>query len=143
MWRMPRGEHDDKRALERELGLSLWAERTTSGLRGVPMTRLPHPRGMPSAQPRGRILFAAREAIVDNARAADHEAWFGRGGKTSCLGLLPPQETDRFVLEPQLVMRLVQEPNMDVDAAVVVPARTRWRCAGTLAQSGAAATRDR
>jgi hypothetical protein len=31
---------------------------------------------------------------------------------------------------------LVQEPYLDADAAVVVRARTRWRCAGTLADTG-------
>jgi hypothetical protein len=88
---------------------------------------------MSAKQPRGRVLFATREAIVDHARAAQREAWFGRAGEMSCLGLSPSQETDRFVLEPQLVMRLVQEPYVDLDAAVVVRTRTRWRCAGTLA----------
>lgn len=133
LWRMPRAEHDDKRALERELGVSLWGARDAFWSARRPDDSAASRQRMPVAHPRGRVLFAAREAIVDHARAADREAWFGRAGEVSCLGLLPPQETDRFVLEPQLVMRLVQEPYIDIDAAVVVRARTRWRCAGTLA----------
>lgn len=135
LWRLPRGEDDDKRARERELGFALWGEREAFWSVRQPADEAASSRRMSSAEPRGRVLFAAREAIVDHAQGAGREAWFARAGEMSCLGLLPAQDTDRFVLEPQLVMRLVQEPYLDADAAVVVRARTRWRCAGTLADA--------
>jgi hypothetical protein len=135
LWRLPRGEDDDKRARERELGIALWGEREAFWSVRQPPDDAVSSQRMPAAQPGGRVLFAAREAIVDHARAAGREAWFARAGEMGCLGLLPAQDTDRFVLEPQLVMRLVQEPYLDADAAVIVRARTRWRCAGTLADA--------
>lgn len=133
LWRIPRGENDAKRAREGQLGLALWAEREAFWSVRRPDADAAASRRMPAAEPRGRVLFAAREAIVDHAQDSGREAWFARAGEMHCLGLLASQNTDRFVLEPQLVMRLVQEPYLDADAAVVVRARTRWRCAGTLA----------
>ena len=50
-------------------------------------------------------------------------------------GLLPSQDTDQFVLEPQLVVRLVQEGYIGADVAAVVRARTRWRSKDTLDSS--------
>ena len=104
MWRLPRGENDVKRDREDELGLALWSERDA-------FWAAQQPPGMAkrvvlsATEPRGRVLFAAREAIVASAERAGREAWFGRGGEMSCLGLLPGQRVDRFELEPQLVMR--------------------------------------
>jgi hypothetical protein len=132
LWRMPRAEADDKRRLEGELGMALWGERdafwSTREPRGCGATS----QSFPAADPRGRVLFAAREALVDHAHAGNRDAWFGRAGEMSFLGLLPSQDTDRFVLEPQLVARLVQERYVDAHAAVVVRARTRWRSRETL-----------
>lgn len=78
-----------------------------------------------AAQPRGRVMFAARAALVEHAHTGGRDAWFGRAGEMSFLGLLPSQETDQFVLEPQVVVRLVQESYIGSDAAAVVRARTR------------------
>jgi hypothetical protein len=132
MWRLPRGEHDVKRDLEDEFGLALWGERDAFWAAHEP-TGVATPVLLSAANPRRRVLFAAREAIVASAERAGHEAWFGRGGEMNCLGILPAQQVDRFDLQPQLVMRLVQEDYIDAEAAILVRAKTRWRCSGSLA----------
>jgi hypothetical protein len=127
LWRMARREGDDKRILEQELGMSLWADQDAFW-----SARKPEGRGEATLEsfvaspPSGRTLFAARDALVAHA----HEV--GRAGEMSFMGLLEVQESDRFLLEPQLVVRLVQEPYIDDDAAVVVRAKTRWRSAQDL-----------
>jgi len=135
LWRLPREADEDKRVREAELGVALWGERDAFWAVNRPPISEATIERIPARRPRGRVLFAAREAIVSHALANDREAWFGRAGEMSCLGLLPSQTIDRFVLEPQLVMRLVQERFVQTDSAVVVRARTRWRCAGTLADT--------
>lgn len=132
LWRMARTEEDDKRVLEGQFGMALWGERDVFWSTREPQGQGATARSFPAADPRGRVLFAAREALVEHAHASDRDAWFGRAGEMSFLGLLPHQDTDRFVLEPQLVVRLVQEPYVDAHAAVVVRARTRWRSRETL-----------
>jgi hypothetical protein len=48
-----------------------------------------------------------REALVSAAEDAGREAWFGRGGEISVLGLVRSQQADRFELQPQLTLRFV------------------------------------
>lgn len=132
MWRLAREESDVKRDLEDELGLALWGERDAFWAARQPSGAAKRVL-LTAAQPRGRVLFAVREAIVASAERAGRDAWFGRGGEMSCLGLVPAQQVDRFELEPQLVMRLVQEDYIDAEAAILVRAKTRWRCSGSLA----------
>lgn len=127
LWRIERDEADDKRELEHHLGVALWGERQAFWASREPAGGGAVSQSFAATRPRGRVLFAAREAIVAHAAAQGRDAWFGRAGEMSFLGLLAPQELDRFVLEPQLVVRLVQEPYLDADAGVVVRARTRWR----------------
>ena len=107
--------------------MALWGERDSFWAASEPPGVGAQSRSFSAGRPRGRVLFAAREALVAHAVAQAFDAWFGRAGEMSFLGLLAPQELDRFVLEPQLVLRLVQEDYLDIDAAVVVRARTRWR----------------
>lgn len=139
LWRIDRDEHDDKRALERQLGVALWGERQAFWAASEPAGRGAASQSFAASRPRGLVLFAAREALVEHALAQGRDGWFGRAGEMSFLGLLAPQELDRFVLEPQLVARLVQEPYLDADAAVVVRARTRWRSRGRLDDAQVAA----
>jgi hypothetical protein len=77
-----------------------------------------------------------REALVSAAEDAGREAWFGRGGEISVLGLVRSQQADRFELQPQLTLRFVQEDYLDAPAALLVCATTRWRCSGSLADRG-------
>lgn len=127
LWRIDRAEEDDKRQLEGEFGMALWGERQAFWAVREPVGRHAVSQSFPAGRPRGRVLFAAREALVAHALDQARDAWFGRAGEMSFAGLLAPQEVDGFVLEPQLVARLVQEPYIDGDAAVVVRPRTRWR----------------
>jgi hypothetical protein len=132
LWRIARAATDDKRTREAELGMALWGERDAFWSARDPQGGRATLETFPAAQPQGRVMFAAREALVDHAHAGGRDAWFGRGGEMSFLGLLPSQDTDQFVLEPQLVVRLVQETYIGADAAAVVRARTRWRSKATL-----------
>jgi hypothetical protein len=132
LWRIAREPTDDKRAREQELGMALWGERDAFWSVREPQGESANEHTFPAAQPRGRVLFDAREALVEHAHRAGRDAWFGRAGEMSFLGLLPSQESDRFVLEPQLVVRLVQEAYISSDAAAAVRARTRWRSKDTL-----------
>ena len=132
LWRIARAATDDKRTREAELGMALWGERDAFWSAREPQGERATEETFPAAQPQGRVVFAAREALVGHAHAGGRDAWFGRGGEMSFLGLLPSQDSDRFVLEPQLVVRLVQETYIGADAAAVVRARTRWRSKDTL-----------
>lgn len=138
LWRIDRDGDEDKRALEAQAGVALWAERHAFWAARKPDAAASVAQCFPAAKPRGRVLFAAREALVGHALDTGREAWFARAGEMSFLGLLPSQEADRFVLEPQLVVRLVQERYVDADAAVVVRARTRWRSREALNSSDVA-----
>lgn len=135
LWRIVRAATDDKRTREAELGMALWGERDAFWSAREPRGERATEETFPAAQPEGRVVFAAREALVGHAHAGGRDAWFGRGGEMSFLGLLPSQDTDQFVLEPQLVVRLVQERYIGADAAAVVRARTRWRSKDTLDSS--------
>jgi hypothetical protein len=70
LWRIARAERDDKRARERALGLSLWAEREAFWSARRPPANIGSRQRMAATEPRGRVLFAAREAIVDHANDA-------------------------------------------------------------------------
>ena len=76
-------------------------------------------------------LFVLREALVDMAEARGYEAWV-RWGEVDVLGLLPAQEEDAFVVEPQLNLRAVREQYIDVHAMLQFRQRMRWRVAGHL-----------
>ncbi|HTA34379.1 MAG TPA: hypothetical protein VK721_13240 [Solirubrobacteraceae bacterium] len=132
MWRLPRTDGDDRRELERALSTALWAERdafwSARELDRKDARRVVVPTG------RGRlILFAAREALVDHAHQSGREAWFGRAGDMHFVGLLAAQESDGFVVEPELVVRLAEEAYVTSDAIAIVRTRSRWRTAATLA----------
>jgi hypothetical protein len=75
LWRLPRGENDDKRARERDLGLALWGEREAFWSARQPADDAASSQRMSATNPRGRVLFAAREAIVGHAQGASREAW--------------------------------------------------------------------
>lgn len=49
------------------------------------------------------------------------------------VGLLAAQESDGFVVEPELVVRLAEEAYVTSDAIAIVRTRSRWRTAATLA----------
>jgi hypothetical protein len=134
LWRFARAHGADKRDAERAAGVSLWTEADTFWCTRRPAgTSQARSVSLPTADPRGLMLFAARDALVEHAHQADRDAWFGRGGEMHFMGLLASHTTDRFVLEPELVVRLVQEEYIDADAVAVVRARTRWRSAESLA----------
>lgn len=134
MWRLPRSDSDSKRDLEHELGVALWGERDAFWAARRPPGKAARV-GMSVMDPRGRVLFAVREALIAAADSAGREAWFGRGGEMSVLGLVASQHADRFELQPQLTLRFVQEGYLDAPAAILVRAKTRWRCSGSLAQA--------
>lgn len=134
MWRLSRTDDAGKRDLEDHLGVALWAERDAFWAARRPTTQGKRVT-MPIREPRGRVLFAVRESLVSDAEDAGCEAWFGRGGEISVLGLVSSQQADRFELQPQLTLRFVQEDYLDAPAALLVRAKTRWRCSGSLADS--------
>jgi len=134
LWRSARPEDEDKRALEHELGMALWVDRDAVWSARRPDGRDATLESFAPSQSRGRTMFAAREGLVSHARDSGRDAWFGRAGEMSFVGLLAQQETDEFVLEPQLVARFAQEAYVEADAVIVVRARTRWRSARTLAE---------
>lgn len=134
LWRCARSEDEDKRELERRLGVSLWTERDAAWSGQRPAGRDAALQSFDPGQSRDRTLFAAREGLVSHARDSGRDAWFGRAGEMSFVGLLAAQEMDEFVLEPELVARFAHEPYIEADAVIVVRARTRWRSARTLAE---------
>lgn len=140
LWRFPRAGGADKREAEHAAGVSLWAGTDTFWATRGPAGRSDaRAVSLSTAEPDGLMLFAARDALVDHANAAGHDAWFGRGGEMHFLGLSASQTADRFVIEPELVIRLAQEQFIDADALAVVRSRTRWRTADSLANSEVAA----
>ncbi len=140
LWRFPRPDGADKREAELAAGVSLWIDGDTFWSTRTPAgTSQASSLSIPTADPDARVLFAARDALVEHAHQAGRDAWFGRGGEMHFMGLLASQTADRFVLEPELVVRLVQEEFIDADALVVVRARTRWRSEEPLASPEVAA----
>ncbi len=128
LWRFPRAEGADKRDAEQAAGVSLWADTDAFWCTRAPAgTSQARSVTLPTADPSGLMLFAARDAMVEHAHQVGRDTWFGRGGEMHFVGLLASQTADRFVLEPVLVVRLVQEEFVDADAVAVVRARTRWR----------------
>jgi hypothetical protein len=127
LWRMDRNKSEDKRAVQDEIETAVWGDRDGFWATQKPAGRDAVAETIAVDSAGGRLLFAAREAMVDHALAAGREAWHARAGEMHFLGLLESQHADRFVLEPQLNARLVQEPYIEGHAAVVVRARTRWR----------------
>ena len=93
---------------------------------------------LPAAEATELLLFAARAAVVTHLKASRHDAWFARMGEVQCVGLLPPREEDRFVLEPVLRLRIVEGFSTGARALCLVGAETRWRCAADLSDEGLA-----
>lgn len=140
LWRFPHADGADKREAELAAGVPLWANGDTFWCTRPPAGTLQaRSVSIPTAGSGGLVLFAARAALVEHAHQAGREAWFGRGGEMHFMGLLASQTADRFVLEPELVVRLVREEFIDADALAVVRARTRWRSEESLASSEVAA----
>jgi hypothetical protein len=140
LWRFPRLDGADKRDAELNAGVSLWTDADTFWCTRKPAgTSQARSVSLPTADPGGLVLFAARDALIEQAHQAGRDAWFGRGGEMHFMGLLASQTADRFVLEPELVVRLVQEEFVDADALAVVRARTRWRSQEPLASPEVAA----
>lgn len=134
LWRGARHEDEDKRELERELGMPVWVEREAVWSAGRPDGRDAKLESLDPSRSRDLTLFAAREALISHAQGAGRDAWGGRAGEMGFVGLLAAHETDEFVLEPQLVARFAQEAYVEADAVIVVRARTRWRSSRTLAE---------
>ncbi|MGO9900993.1 MAG: hypothetical protein ACLP0J_15170 [Solirubrobacteraceae bacterium] len=140
LWRFPRPDGADKHDAELAAGVSLWTDADTFWCTRKPVgASQARSVSLPTADPGGLMLFAARDALVEHAHQAGRDAWFGRGGEMHFMGLLASQTADRFVLEPELVVRLVQEEFVDADALAVVRARTRWRSHEPLASPEVAA----
>lgn len=132
LWRLAEDPGADKFRVETRAGCSVWQDEarhwwSASVPAGIDAEQKP----VPALPVTSLGLFVLREALVDMAKAAGHEAWVSRG-KVDVLGLLPAQEEDAFVIEPQLNLRALREQYINVHAMLQFRQRMRWRVAGNL-----------
>jgi hypothetical protein len=132
VWQLAEVPGADKLEVGTRAGGSVWQDEVrcwcpASEPTGLDTERTP----VPALSVTSLGLFVLCEALVDMAVADGYETWASRG-EVNVLGLLPAQEEDVFVIEPQLSLRAVREQYIDVHATLQFRRRMRWRVAGHL-----------
>lgn len=77
-------------------------------------------------------LFDLREAVVNQARRQDLDAWVARGRLINVTGLPGRQQVGDVIVQPRLEMRIVNEGWSEPETFVIVRPRTRWLLSGSL-----------
>ena len=134
--RLPRPDsRDARRALERELGTSLFVTEKCAYASDEVEVRGGHVVDLACSAETGLHLFDLRSAVAAHARRRGFAAWFRFGGEIEVIGLPGEQVVGSIVVQRRLKLRVLEEGWDDQETRVVARHGTRWLVAGTLADA--------